>query len=111
MKQTYTFRFERPVHQELKLLATNARMTISAYLQAIVQEHLTYLAERRRIDEHELGECAPICGNADTAIVSPATVDEILDQVVEEMPVIIDEILQSTPQAAPQAAPQELESF
>jgi hypothetical protein len=105
MKQTYTFRFERPVHQELKLIATNARMTISAYLQAIVQEHLTYLAERRSIDERELGECAPKCGNADTVMVSPATIDDILDQVVEDIPAITE-----VPQDV-QAAPQELESF
>ena len=87
-------------------------MTISAYLQAIVQEHLTYLTQRRKIDERELGECAPKCANADTAIVSPATVDEILDQVVEDMPAI-NEVPQDISPATPAtpATPQELESF
>lgn len=63
MKQTYTFRFEKATHDKLKREASKRNKTISAYLESLVE-----------------------------AEVSPATQEEIIDQVVADMPNISEEI-------------------
>ena len=86
MKQTYTFRFDNNTHAALKAKAISEGVTISAYLEAIVKI--------------ALGDHEPKCWNPETAIspaipaqiVTPATVDEVLDQVVEDMPALSSEI-------------------
>lgn len=61
MKQTYTFRFEKAVHDKLKREATKRNKTISAFLESLVE-----------------------------AEISPATQEEIIDQVVADMPSVSD---------------------
>ena len=83
MKQTYTFRFDNDTHAALKAKAISEGVTISAYLEAMVKI--------------VLGANEPKCWNPETAItpaptVTPATVDEVLDQVVEDMPALSSEI-------------------